>query len=241
MTEQPMTAPLPETGGPGEVLLVDKEKGWTSFDVVNRLRGGLSLRKAGHAGTLDPMATGLLIVCTERRTREVEQYMGLEKEYEVTMVLGGRTASFDAETPVVEERPTEGITRAVVESALGGMTGRQLQTPPMWSALKVRGKPLYAYARKGEEVQRRPREVFVRSIDLRSVEMPRVSFAVVCSKGTYIRSLVDDVGRALGCGAYVAELRRTRIGPFRVADALPVAEIVRKGVGREAGAHRPIA
>jgi tRNA pseudouridine55 synthase len=217
------------TQGPdGEVLLVDKPAGWTSFDVVAKLRGVLGVRKAGHAGTLDPMATGSLIVCTGARTKEMESFIGLDKEYEVEMTIGARTESFDAETPVVERRDISAITNADVEAVLRGFVGPQQQIPPMWSAVKVRGKALYRYARKGQTVERAPREIVVRSIEPGPMDLPRVRFRMTCSKGTYVRSLVDTAGERLGCGAYVTALRRTRIGPYRIEDALSITEIAQR-------------
>lgn len=215
----------------GEMLLVDKPKGWTSFDVVNKIRGLFHVRKIGHAGTLDPLATGLLIVCTAKKTRDIQLYQGQEKEYDATILLGARTASFDAETPVIEWKSTEGITPDDVRGVLAGMVGYQTQLPPMWSAAKVRGMRLYKYAKKGIEVERRPREISISRIDPVLIEIPQVRFTVVCSKGTYIRTLADDIGRKLGCGAYLESLTRTRIGEFRLADAVTIDELVRYRAG----------
>lgn len=210
----------------GSVLLVAKPKGWTSFDVVNKIRHLLHVKKVGHAGTLDPMATGLLIVCTGRKTREIEQYQGLEKEYVVSIELGARTASYDLETPVIERRDIDHVTETAVRTVLREFEGFQTQLPPMWSAVKVAGKPLYRYARKGREVERKPREIFIRSIVLDNVSLPGVCFTVVCSKGTYIRTLVDDIGRRLGCGAYVTALERVRIGDLLLKDAMTIDELI---------------
>jgi tRNA pseudouridine55 synthase len=214
----------------GQLLLIDKPKGWTSFDVVHKIRHLLHVRKVGHAGTLDPMATGLLIVCTGRRTKELGQFIGLDKEYQVEMTLGGRTESFDAETPVVEERDLSGLTEETIEKALRSFVGPLTQVPPMWSAAKVRGKALYRYARKGQVVERTPREVVIRVIREITFDLPRVRFVLSCSKGTYVRSLVDTVGSALGCGAYVSGLRRTRIGSYGVADALTIDAVPSRAV-----------
>lgn len=227
------TGPGPEQApDPGEVLLVDKPAGWTSFDVVNKLRYAYGGLKMGHAGTLDPMATGLLIVCTGRRRKEIEQFMGLEKEYVATMRLGIRTASFDMETPVLEERPVEGITEEDILRTAAGFTGTIRQLPPMWSAVKKDGKRLYDLARKGIEVEREPREVHVRSIRVERVSIPDVTMTVECSKGTYIRTLVHDMGERLGCGAAMTGLRRTRIGPYGIADARSVEELVTRAKDR---------
>jgi tRNA pseudouridine55 synthase len=211
----------------GEMLLVDKPKGWTSFDVVNRIRHLFHVRRVGHAGTLDPMATGLLIVCTGKSTKEVDRYMGLEKEYEAELLLGGRTESYDAETPVVEQRSTEGVTPERVREVMGGFVGKQQQIPPMWSAVKVAGRPLYKYARRGVEVTRRPREVEIVNLAPTRIAIPGVAFTVTCSKGTYVRTLAHDIGTALGCGAYLTSLRRTRIGPYRLEEAATLDELAR--------------
>jgi tRNA pseudouridine55 synthase len=217
----------------GEMLLVNKPKGWTSFDVVNKIRSIFHLRKIGHAGTLDPLATGLLIVCTAKMTREIDRYQAEEKEYDATILLGARTASFDAETPVIEWRSTDGLTAESVRSALSGFVGYQTQLPPMWSAAKVRGKRLYKYAKKGIEVERRPREILISRVEPTSIDLPHVRFTVVCSKGTYIRTLADDIGRKLGCGAYLESLTRTRIGPYRLADAWSVDDLVQYRADRQ--------
>jgi tRNA pseudouridine55 synthase len=210
------------------MLLVDKPAGWTSFDVVAKLRGVLGVRKVGHAGTLDPMATGLLIVCTGARTKEMESFIGLDKEYDVEMTIGARTESFDAATPVLERRDISAITFADVEAVLRGLVGPQQQIPPMWSAVKVRGKALYRYARKGQTVERVTREIVIRSIEPGLMDLPRVRFRLTCSKGTYVRSLVNTAGERLGCGAYVTALRRTRIGPYRIEDALSISDIAQR-------------
>jgi tRNA pseudouridine55 synthase len=207
------------------LLLINKPKGWTSFDVVARLRRILGIKKIGHAGTLDPMATGLLVVCTGQRTKEIDRFIGLEKEYLARMRLGGVTSSYDAETPVTEVKSTDGITAGQVRAAVQHFVGTITQIPPMHSAVKVRGRRLYSYARKGKEVDRPAREVEVRSIDVHSIEIPDVTFTVTCSKGTYIRSLVHDIGQHLGCGAYLTALERTRIGPYRLDDASTLDEV----------------
>jgi tRNA pseudouridine55 synthase len=210
----------------GEVFLVDKPPEWTSFDVVNKMRRIFGIKRIGHAGTLDKSATGLLIVCTGKKTRELAAFQELEKEYDVTMRLGERTESYDAETPVVERHDVTNLDESVIRSTIERFVGKQTQVPPMWSAVKVAGKPLYRYARKGVEVPRKPREVVVKSILVHDIALPDVSMTVVCSKGTYIRSLVNDIGNALGVGAHVVRLRRTRIGQYHVADALTMADLM---------------
>lgn len=217
----------------GEVLLVDKPAGWTSFDVVNKLRKAHRGLKMGHAGTLDPLATGLLIVCTGRQRKSVDRFMELDKEYAVGMRLGIRTPSYDTETPVCEERDITGITEEQVAAVAASFVGPLVQLPPMWSAVKVRGKRLYTLARKGVEIERPPRTVHIHQIRIDNVALPDVAFTVVCSKGTYVRSLVNDIGEHLGCGACMTALRRTRIGPYDVGQARSVHQLV-----EQAGAMR---
>jgi len=209
----------------GEVLLVDKPLDWTSFDVVNKIRGILHIKKIGHAGTLDPKATGLLIICTGNKTKSIAEFTGDEKEYEGVMELGAVTPSFDTETEVSERKNCSQLTDKEIYRVARSLEGFQLQTPPMYSALKYGGKPLYSYARKGKTLPRMPREISVTSFDIVKISLPFVNFRIVCSKGTYIRSLVDECGRRLGCGAYVKDLRRTRIGKFRVIDALRIEDL----------------
>jgi tRNA pseudouridine55 synthase len=210
----------------GETFLVCKPVEWTSFDVVNKMRSILHIERIGHAGTLDKNAAGLLIVCTGRKTKQLASFQELEKEYDVTMRLGERTESFDAETPVVEVQRLDGLRDDMIRSAIEGFVGKQIQVPPMWSAAKVGGKRLYKYARRGLVVERRPREVWVKSIAIRGIALPDVQMTVICSKGTYIRALVNDIGRALGVGAHVTALTRTRIGQFRLADALTIDDLM---------------
>lgn len=209
-----------------------KPGGWTSFDVVARIRSLTGVRKVGHAGTLDPAATGLLIVCTGRATRSIDGFLGLDKEYVVTMLLGARTASHDAETPVIEERSTDGVTEEAVRSALAAAAGPQLQRPPMHSAVKMRGRRLYELARKGIEVERAPREIVISEVETLGVRMPSVTFRMRCSKGTYVRTFVDDLGLRLGCGAHVTALERTAVGPWRLEEALTLDDIARRCAGQ---------
>ena len=207
------------------VILIDKPRGWTSFDAVHKLRLLFGLPKAGHAGTLDPQATGLMIVCTGQKTRDVNAYMGLDKEYVGTFELGVRTPSFDSETDAVEHGPFAHIGRAELESTAASLTGVQSQKPPMYSAVKVGGRPLYHYARKGRTVEREARTVEIKEFEILSAQVPMVEFRVVCSKGTYIRSLVNDFGLRLGCGATLRALRRTRIGSMSVSQAHTFEEL----------------
>jgi tRNA pseudouridine55 synthase len=210
----------------GEVFLVKKPHGWTSFDVVARMRSIFHIEKIGHAGSLDPLATGLMIVCTGRMTKTIDRFVGLEKEYIAGIRLGARTSSFDSETPVLETCSVDGVTPGQVADVLSGLVGMQTQLPPMWSAAKVGGKPLYKYARKGRVVPRSPREVFIKSITPIVIDIPEVTFNVICSKGTYIRTLADDIGVRLGCGAHLVALERTRIGEFRLEDAVTIEELI---------------
>lgn len=209
----------------GEVLLVDKPLDWTSFDVVHRVRDLFHVKKVGHAGTLDPKATGLLILCTGKKTKEINSFTGQEKEYEGIMQLGATTASFDSETPEEEQKDCLSIGKKQVVEVFSSFIGLQLQVPPMYSAVKYGGKPLYKYARKGRSLEREPREITVSEFALIKMELPYLHFRVVCSKGTYIRSLVDECGRKLGCGAYLKELRRTRIGNLSLDQALHIEDL----------------
>ncbi|MCB0594519.1 MAG: tRNA pseudouridine(55) synthase TruB [Lewinellaceae bacterium] len=216
----------------GATLLVDKPQGWTSFDVVNKIRYKIKHRlkvkkiKVGHAGTLDPMATGLLIVCTGKFTKKLAEFQGLPKEYTGTLRLGATTPSFDAESDVEESFPIDHITPELLEQARLQFLGDIEQVPPMFSAIKVDGQPLYKKARKGEMVEIEPRPVTINEFTLTRIELPEVGFRVHCSKGTYIRSLAHDFGKAVRSGAYLTALRRARIGQFRIEDAWDLEELV---------------
>jgi tRNA pseudouridine55 synthase len=207
------------------VLLVDKPGDHTSHDVVARLRGVLRMRRIGHAGTLDPMATGLLVILVGKATRLSQYLTSLDKEYEGTVELGKVTNSQDADGEVMETRPVPPLSEADLRAALGGFLGDQYQTPPMYSAIKIDGVPLYKMARKGEEVEREPRFIRVMSWDLLGLSLPRFDFRLRCTKGTYVRTLAHDLGQKLGCGGHLAALRRTSSGSFRVADALTIEQI----------------
>jgi tRNA pseudouridine55 synthase len=207
------------------VLLVDKPGEHTSHDVIARLRGKLRMRKIGHAGTLDPMATGLLIVLLGKATRVSQFLISLDKEYEGTIELGRTTDSQDADGEVMETRPVPALSEADVRAAMAGFMGDQYQTPPMFSAIKIGGVPLYKRARKGEEVEREPRFIRVMAWDLLALELPRITFRLRCTKGTYVRTLAHDLGTKLGCGAHLCALRRTATDRFNVAQALTLAQI----------------
>lgn len=208
----------------GTVLLIDKPLEWTSFDVVNKLRYALRIRKIGHAGTLDPLATGLLILCTGKMTKRIDEFQAQEKEYTGEMVLGQTTPSYDLETMPSAAVDISHVTAEDLVRLSHSFTGKIQQVPPAHSSVKVDGKRAYDLARRGKTPQLEPREVSVHLFELTRMNFPRVSFKVVCSKGTYIRSLVHDFGQALGTGAYLSALRRTRIGNYRVEDAVSVDE-----------------
>ena len=207
------------------MLLINKPLEWTSFDVVNKLRYRLKIKKIGHAGTLDPLATGLLIICTGKMTKEIEGFQAQEKEYVGKFVLGQTTPSHDLETEPREPRDIQLITEDQIRKATQQFIGLIQQTPPLYSAIKIDGKRAYEFARKGKEQELKSREVEIKEFEITNVEKPWVSFRVVCSKGTYIRSLARDFGNALGVGAYLAELCRTRIGNFKLENALTIDQV----------------
>lgn len=214
----------------GEVLPIDKPLGWTSFDVVKRLRGALSRRlhlkkfKIGHAGTLDPLATGVLLVCTGKATKKIDRLQAGEKEYIATLRLGATTPSFDLEKEIDNYYPTSHITEEAVREVLMRFTGTIMQVPPVFSAVKVDGKRAYKFARKGAEVELKAKPLRIEEIELLGHDLqsdrPWLELRIVCSKGTYIRALARDIGEALGSGAHLTALRRTRVGAYTSADAL---------------------
>lgn len=211
----------------GEVILIDKEKGFTSFDIVHRMRRLSGVKKVGHAGTLDPKASGLLIICTGKKTKEITEYQNLEKTYEGIFSIGNTTPSFDSETEFDSDNLdiAADITLEQIEEAKKGFIGAIYQVPPMYSALKLNGKALYKYARKGVTVERAPRPVEIYSFNILKYEFPDIHFEIKCSKGTYIRVIANDLGAKLGCGAYLKSLRRTQIGNYHVSDAFEVEEL----------------
>jgi tRNA pseudouridine55 synthase len=210
----------------GIVLLIDKPLDWTSFDVVRKIRNTLKIKKVGHAGTLDPLATGLLIVCTGKFTKKINEYMAQEKEYTGTITLGAVTPTYDLESEPQDFKSLDEITEEMIREITRQFTGEILQTPPIHSAIKQKGKPVYLLARKGVEVVLEPRKITIHDFQITEIKMPVVSFKVVCTTGTYIRSLANDFGNALGCGGYLSKLRRTRIGNFKVEDAITMEEFV---------------
>ncbi|HEX8428560.1 tRNA pseudouridine(55) synthase TruB [Hymenobacter sp.] len=209
----------------GEVLLLDKPLTWTSFDVVRKVKNTLRIKKIGHAGTLDPLATGLLILCTGKKTKEIDLIQAQEKEYTGTFRLGETTPSFDLETPVDAELPFEHLTEAAVRVATAPFIGLIEQTPPLFSAVKVNGERAYEVARRGEEAVIKSKQITIKEFEITRLELPEVDFRVVCSKGTYIRSLARDFGAALGCGAHLTKLVRTRIGEYQLAESLNIEQI----------------
>jgi tRNA pseudouridine55 synthase len=218
----------------GEVFLINKPYRWTSFDVIGNLRGFLKAKagirkiKIGHAGTLDPLATGLLIICTGKFTKKIESYQAMEKEYTGAFVLGATTPSFDLETKIDQRFPTDHITEERIRESAHGLTGIIEQAPPVFSAKKIDGKRAYSYARKEIEVVMKPRNITVSEFEITKIEMPEVHFRIVCSKGTYIRALVSKFGTLTGSGAYLASLCRTRIGPYYLRDAFEPEDLKNK-------------
>lgn len=212
----------------GELLLINKPYKWTSFDVVGKIRNSLKplKLKVGHAGTLDPLATGLLIICTGKLTKKIDTFQAEEKEYTGTMILGASTPSFDMETEIDATFSINKITEEEIYKAIEPFKGDIEQYPPAHSAVKVNGERLYVKARLGEEVELRKRFVTVSEYEITRVALPEIDFKIVCSKGTYIRSLVSDFGKALNNGAYLSKLTRTRSGSFLLKNAFEVADLV---------------
>ena len=214
----------------GDVILIDKPLNWTSFQVVNKIRWiikntfGLKKIKVGHAGTLDPLASGLLILCTGKMTKQIEQFMGQEKEYVGTFSLGATTPSYDLETEINQYFPTEHIDKELLENTLSQFTGTFDQKPPVFSALKKEGKRLYEFAREGLNIDIPSRKVTIRNFEITQIKFPEIDFKVNCSKGTYIRSLVHDYGKSINSGAYLSALRRTKIGEFSVENAIQMED-----------------
>ena len=216
----------------GHILLINKPLRWTSFDVVKKIRNTLRLAlqlkkiKVGHAGTLDPLADGLLIVCTGKFTKRINEFQAQEKEYTAEFTLGATTPSFDLETEINETFDYNHITENILKTTAASLTGNILQTPPIYSAIKQDGKRLYEHARKGEDVKIKERMVHVSKFELVKVEMPKVHVKIVCSKGTYIRSLAQTFGKNLNSGAHLSQLTRTRIGKFELSQAIDIQEFI---------------
>lgn len=218
----------------GEIICIDKPFGWTSFDAVKRVRGAIQRRlnvkkfKVGHAGTLDPLATGVLIVCTGRATKEIERLQNGTKEYVATLRLGATTPSFDLETEIDATYPYEHVSEDMVREILPMFTGQIMQVPPVYSAVKVDGKRAYKYARKGAEVELKPKPLVIEELEMLPSELPDLKLRIVCSKGTYIRALTRDIGSALGSGAHLTALCRTRVGDIRLSDCMAIEQAVEK-------------
>lgn len=220
----------------GEVLLFDKPLDWTSFDLVRKVRGKIyhylnkTRIKVGHAGTLDPKASGLMIICTGKKTKEIEKFQAHEKEYIAELFLGATTPSFDLETRVDKHYPTKHISIELIEKKLRGFTGVQEQIPPGYSAKWIDGQRAYTKARKGIEIEMKPAVIAIHAIEVLSFDMPKLVIRIQCSKGTYIRSLANDIGLALDSGAYLANLKRTRIGDFSIENAMKIEEFQLSGL-----------
>ena len=216
----------------GEIIGIDKPLGWTSFDAVKRLRGAIQRRlrvkkfKVGHAGTLDPLATGVLIVCTGRATRRIETLQNGTKEYVAEITLGATTPSFDLETEIDATYPWEHITEEKIREVLLRFIGRVMQVPPVFSAVKVDGKRAYNLARKGKDIELAAKPLEIKEIEILGYDAPRLTLRIVCSKGTYIRALARDIGEALGSGGHLTALRRTRVGDITIDDCLTVDKAV---------------
>lgn len=214
----------------GELILVDKPLSWTSFDVVGKIRNSTRIKKikVGHAGTLDPLATGLLIICTGKLTKKVDEYLAEEKEYTGSITLGATTPSYDLETEVNHTFPTNHITNELLINVAKSFEDEIEQVSPAYSALRIDGERAYLKARRGEEVKMKSRKVTIEAFEITSIDMPIVNFRIVCSKGTYIRSIAHDFGKKLDSGAHLSSLRRTRSGGFKIEDAWSLEDLIAK-------------
>jgi tRNA pseudouridine55 synthase len=212
----------------GQIILIDKPAGWSSFKVVRQIRNAVNVKKVGHAGTLDPLATGLLILATGKKTKEIHKYQGMEKTYTGTIMLGKVSSSMDTETEVTSEKSVDNLSEEKIHLTRNKFLGKITQIPPMYSAVKYKGKNLYKYARQGKDVNRQPRQVVVYEFKIKSINLPEVKFEITCSKGTYIRVIANDFGDELGCGGLLSSLRREKIGAYSVDDALSCNQFVHK-------------
>lgn len=208
----------------GRVLLINKPIDWTSFDAVRKIRNLIRIKKVGHAGTLDPLASGMLIICTGKFTKKINEYMAQEKEYTGTFTLGATTATYDLESVPENIKGIDFLTTEKIIETTKLFTGEIMQVPPAHSAIKIDGKRVYELARQGIEVELKPRKITIKDFQITKIELPLVSFLVVCSTGTYIRSLANDFGKALGCGAHLSSLCRTRIGDHKLENAKTIEE-----------------
>lgn len=206
-------------------MLINKPLGWTSFDVVRKIRSLVKIKKIGHAGTLDPLATGLLIICTGKFTKKINEYMAKEKEYTGTFTLGATTPTYDLESKPENFKSIEKIAEDTIRSTTKNFIGEILQIPPAHSAIRIEGKRSYHLARKGKEIKLDPRKITIHEFEITKIDLPVVEFRVVCSTGTYIRSLANDFGNALGCGAYLSSLCRTRIGESDLSSATSIESL----------------
>jgi len=210
----------------GETILIDKPLINTSFDIVYKVRKAVHVQKVGHAGTLDPKATGLLIVCTGKKTKEINTLMGLNKTYSGIITIGKTTPSYDTETEFDSENSFEEVTENKIFQIRDLFLGSLMQIPPMYSAVKKNGKALYKFARKGKTVERKPREINISKFEITKIDLPDIHFEICCSTGTYIRVIAHEFGEKLGCGGYLKELRRTKVGEFNVEDAFKINEFL---------------
>lgn len=210
----------------GKVILINKPYDWTSFDVVRKIRNLIRIKKVGHAGTLDPLATGLLIVCTGKFTKKINEYQAQEKEYTGTFTLGAVTPTYDLESVPEDFKEYNFVTKELLKETTKQFIGEIEQVPPIHSAVKQKGKPVYLLARKGIDVKLEPRKITVKEFEITKIDLPIISFRVVCTTGTYIRSLANDFGKALGCGAFLSSLCRTRIGEFKLEVAMTMDKFI---------------
>ena len=212
----------------GQTLLIDKDLEWTSFDVVKKIKFLIKCKKVGHAGTLDPLATGLLVLCTGKNTKKINDIQNQNKEYTGEFTLGKTTPSHDLETEFIESNDLDGLTEEKINDLRKNFIGEQFQRPPRFSAVKVKGKRAYQFARKNENIEIKEKKINIHEFKISEINLPNISFMISCTKGTYIRSIARDFGKALGCGAVLTKLRRTKIGKFDVKDAFKIDDFVNK-------------
>ena len=212
----------------GQTLLIDKDLEWTSFDVVKKIKFLIKCKKVGHAGTLDPLATGLLVLCTGKNTKKINDIQNQNKEYTGEFTLGKTTPSHDLETEFIESNDLDGVTEEKINDLRKNFIGEQFQRPPRFSAVKVKGKRAYQFERKNENIEIKEKKINIHEFKISEINLPNISFMISCTKGTYIRSIVRDFGKALGCGAVLTKLRRTKIGEFDVKDAFKIDDFVNK-------------
>lgn len=212
----------------GEIILIDKQLYKSSFDIVYKVRKAVNVKKVGHAGTLDPMATGLLIVCTGKMTKQMSHFRNLKKTYTGIFTLGKTTPSYDVETEFNSQNNNYDVAPEIIYSTAESFIGKSFQVPPIYSAVKHQGKSLYQFARKGVEIKKEPREIFISHFEITKIDLPEVWFEITCSTGTYIRVIANDFGQKLGCGAYLSRLRRTKVGDYDVNNAFTINDFTEK-------------